>query len=431
MKPTIELSMIVKDGAPVLGRCLASVAPFVDRIVIGDTGSSDESKSIARGFGAEVIYIPWEQNFAYARNRVLEQRKCDWILVLDADEMLDPAGAAAIRALLDAREIFAYHNWRWNYLRDTSTRIGYQAARPNPVLVEESRSYPAYVALPTTRLFRNHPGIYYEGCVHETVTRRLAALQLATARAGFVVHHFGHAEDAPEERHQKDVLYQALAAKKLKANPGDPQAWMEQGQAELEQAHRPAIALTCFERVCQLSPGSAAGWLYAGMCLVRLNRSAEALERLERAAKLGLRNAVFYQAVGDAHFHAGSYTQAREAYAQLARLGEASPLSEAKLGACEVHLGQASSGIRRMQQAVASAPAFVELYDILATGALLVGDLALAAQTAEARIRMGNPTQFHAQLAALIEAQMRARSTPASNAAPPSTATTVPEPGVN
>lgn len=406
MEPTLEVSMIVKDGAPVLGRCLRSVASFVDRIVVGDTGSADGSAEIARGFGAEVIAIPWEQDFSRARNRVLERRKCDWILVLDADEMLDETAGARIRDLIKAENVAAYHNPRWNYTRDTSTRLGFQSARPNPVLIEEARPYPAYVPLPTTRLFRNHPGVYYEGCVHETVTRRLAALQLGTAPASFVVHHFGHAEDAETDRQRKNDLYQDLGAKKLKANANDPQAFIELGFAELEHSRRPAVALAHFERACELSPLSAVGWLFAGVCQLRLMKLPEAMARLERAASLGLRNAVYYQALGDVHFHAARYAQAREAYATVAAMGEDSPLTEAKLGASEVHIGEVEQGIQRMRQAVISAPAFGELYDILAAGALLGGHIELAARTAEARLNVGKPTEFHFQLAVLLKAKL-------------------------
>ena len=399
--------MIVKDGAPVLARCLRSVSSFVDRIVFGDTGSTDESPAIARAFGAEVISIPWEQDFSLARNRVLAHRKCDWILVLDADEMLARSAGARIRELIESQNVYAFHNPRWNYMRDTSTRLGFQAARPNRFVIEESRPYPAYVPLPTTRLFRSHPGIYYEGCVHETITRRLAALGLASARADFVVHHFGHAEDADLERQKKNDLYQALGEKKLAANANDAQAFIEMGLAELENSRRPAVALAHFERACELSPHSAVAWLFAGVCLVRLMRLPEAFQRLERAADLGMRNAVFYQALGDANFHAQRYGEAREAYAQVACLGEGSPLTEAKQGAAEVHLGSAEQGIRRMRQAVADAPSFGELYDILAAGALLGGDMELAAQTAEARLRVGKPTQFHYQLAEMLQAQWK------------------------
>jgi hypothetical protein len=409
MKPTIELSMIVKDGASVLGRCLGSVSSFVDRILVGDTGSADESCAVAREAGAEVVRIPWEQDFSRARNRLLELRKCEWILVLDADEMLDRSAGARIPELIERRDADAYDNWRWNYMRDASTRLGFQPARPNPILIEEARPYPAYVPSFTTRLFRSHPGVYYEGCVHETVTRRLAAVGLTAARADFVIHHFGHAEDAEADRLKKNDLYQALGERKLEANPDDPQTLFELGLAELEHSRRPAIALTYFERACRLDSQYAAGWLFAGVCLVRLAKLPEALERLQRAASLGLRNAVYYQALGDAHFHAARYADAHAAYAQVAALGEASPLSAAKLGASEVHLGSVQEGIRRMQEAIASAPAFGELYDILAAGALLGGELEVAAQTAEARLRLGKPTEFHLRLAAILEAQLGSR----------------------
>ncbi|HEX4032252.1 MAG TPA: glycosyltransferase [Terracidiphilus sp.] len=407
MKPTIEVSMIVKDGAATLARCLKSVSTFADRIVVGDTGSTDESAAIARAGGAEVIAIPWEQDFSRARNRVLEQRKCDWILVIDADEMLDASAAARIRTAMEHPEASAFHNWRWNYMRDTSTRLGFQLARPNPMLLEAARSYPAYVPLPTTRLFRSHPGIYYEGCVHETVTRRLTTLQLVTRFADFIVHHFGHAEDEEMDRQRKNDLYQLLGEKKLRENADDPQALIELGMAELENARRPAVALEHFERACRLSPASGVGWLFAGICMVRLSRLNEALERLKCAAGLGMRNALFFQAAGDAYFHGGRYSEACAAYAQVAVLGEGSPLSEAKRGAAEVHMGRAKEGIERMRRAVASAPAFSELYDILATGALLGGDMKLATEAAQTRLTMGKTTEFHQQLASVLQAQMQ------------------------
>lgn len=392
-----------------LARCLKSVSLFADRILVGDTGSTDESVEIARALGAEVISIPWEEDFSRARNRVIEHRKCDWILVLDADEMLDASAGARIRTAIERPGVDAFHNWRWNYMLDTSTRLGFQVARPNPMLIEESRPYPAYVALPTTRLFRSHPGVYYEGCVHETVTRRLAALEMVTKFADFVVHHFGHAEDAELERQRKNDLYQLLGERKLKANGDDPQALIEMGMAELENARRPVVALEYFERACRLSPASGVAWLFAGVCLVRLSRLPEALDRLGRAANLGMRNALFYQAAGDAYFHGGRYAESCAAYAQVAAMGEDSPLSEAKRGASEVHLGRGQEGIGRMRRAVASAPAFSELYDILATGALLGGDVELAAETATARLRMGNTTEFHEQLAAVLRAQLEQR----------------------
>jgi tetratricopeptide (TPR) repeat protein len=407
--PTIELNMIVKNGAAAgLARCLTSVAPFIDRILIGDTGSTDATPDIVREFDAEFLHLPWENDFARARNRVLAHRRCDWILVLDADEMLDHHGARQIRTLLDAPDIFAYDNWRWNYMRDSHTRLGSQSPRANPSVLEESRAFPAYVPSLTTRLFRSHPGIDYEGCVHETVTKRLAALGLRSGHADFIVHHFGHAEDPESARLRKNDLYQSLSQKKVSSDPRDPQALFELGLGELEHLRRPAAALSLFEQACVLSPGYAVAWLFAGVCLVRMGNAPEALRRLARAAELGLRNSVFWQTLGDARFYTGRYAEARAAYTAATHQGEAAPLSLAKLGASEVHLGLTNQGLRRIESAIASDPGFPELYDILAAAALLAGDLRLAAQTNQTRMRLGNTTEFHTRLAALLHAQTAA-----------------------
>jgi tetratricopeptide (TPR) repeat protein len=404
-RPTLELSMIVKDGAATLERCLQSAAPVVDRIVIGDTGSTDNSAAIARRFGAEVIAVPWEQDFARARNAVLQHGQCDWALVLDADEMLDDRAVTAIESLIARQTVAAYDVWRWNYVRESHIRSGDQAPKANPGIVEAARSFPAYVLSLNTRLFRRHPKIYFEGCVHETVAGRLEKFRLPRAQASaFVIHHLGQGEDSTETRQRKNELYQELGLKKLEANPHDPRASYELGLGELEHYRRPAEALKYFELACELDPKFVPAWLYAGICLVRLNRLPEAKERLSKARRLGPRTAVLEEAFGDACFHSGHYEQATHYYASAQALGCASALTKAKLGASEVCIGLVDQGLRRLEMAVASEPEFSELYDILVAAAVKGGKLALAAEAAEKRLTMGSPEEFHFQIAVELRA---------------------------
>ena len=263
--PTVELSMIVKDGGSDLARCLKSAAPFVDRIVVGDTGSVDNSRDIAREIGAEVLDIPWENDFAKARNRVLDNRKCDWILVLDADEMLDPLSGGNIRKLIREQDIYACHHVRWDYVTESISRIGSQSARKNTFRLEESRPYPAYVPVPVVRLFRNHPGIYFEGSVHEMVYNSVAALGLPAAKADIVLHHFGYVRDSEEKRRSKNDLYHAIGESKLRRAPNDVQALIEFGVSHLEHHKNPEAALTYFTRAREIDPTCAQAWLYSGV----------------------------------------------------------------------------------------------------------------------------------------------------------------------
>ena len=111
--PSIELSMIVKNGASTLARCLESAHSAVDEIVIADTGSTDGSAQIARSYGARVIEVPWEDDFSKARNAALRHGRCDWVLFLDADELLDTEEAKGIASLLADPAVLGYDVRIW------------------------------------------------------------------------------------------------------------------------------------------------------------------------------------------------------------------------------------------------------------------------------------------------------------------------------
>ncbi len=403
MQPcSLELSMIVKDAAAVLPRCLQSVAGLVDRIVIGDTGSTDNSVEIARSFGADVVHVTWEKDFARARNAVLKQAQCDWILVLDADEMLDPKAFEDIRRLLQQPSVFAYQSWIWNYVRQLDFRCGGQQAMLNPGVMEQARTYPGYVRSLNTRLFRRHPGIYFEHCVHESVIPRLDALGLCRQPAAFVIHHFGYAEEHTDSRKKKDTSYYQLALQKVRTSPDDSQAQLEAGMGELDHAHDPASALPYFLRVCAMEPGNATGWLYAGVCHTRLGGYAEAMDELSRAAILDPLNPLMHRSLGDACFHSAHYAAARDAYTRGLSLGDAASLSQAKLGAALVQLGQHAEGLQMLESAIEKEPLASELYDILASTAFLAGKYDKACSAAQKRLAMENVKEFHFVLAATL-----------------------------
>ncbi len=88
--PRISLCMIVRDEQECLLRCLESAKPFVDEMIIVDTGSTDDTVAIAESFGAKVVHQPWMDDFSAARNRSIAEATGDWILALDADETLSP-----------------------------------------------------------------------------------------------------------------------------------------------------------------------------------------------------------------------------------------------------------------------------------------------------------------------------------------------------
>lgn len=95
----LSLCMIVKNEEDVLERCLTSTLSFVDEIIIVDTGSTDQTKQIASRFTKHIYDFPWTDDFAAARNFSFSKATGDYIMWLDADDVITPANANKIHAL--------------------------------------------------------------------------------------------------------------------------------------------------------------------------------------------------------------------------------------------------------------------------------------------------------------------------------------------
>lgn len=142
----LSLCMIVRDESEVLARCLESIAPAVDEIVVVDTGSVDDTVEIARSFGARVEPFEWIDDFAAARNRSFELAACPYILWLDADDVVLPAELEKLLDLKPRLEKDVY--WMsYDYRQDLFGACTYRLRRDN--------------------LVRHRPGLRWRSPVHE------------------------------------------------------------------------------------------------------------------------------------------------------------------------------------------------------------------------------------------------------------------------
>ena len=84
----VTLSMIVKNEEETLPIALRSIAPFIERMVIVDTGSTDNTCDVIRSFGADLHHFDWVNDFSAARNFALSKVKTPWAFFLDADDFV-------------------------------------------------------------------------------------------------------------------------------------------------------------------------------------------------------------------------------------------------------------------------------------------------------------------------------------------------------
>lgn len=95
----ISLCMIVKNEGETLERCLSSAQNVVDEIIIVDTGSTDNTKEIASRFTDKIHDFQWIDDFSAARNESFRNATKDYILWLDADDIILPEDIAKFNLL--------------------------------------------------------------------------------------------------------------------------------------------------------------------------------------------------------------------------------------------------------------------------------------------------------------------------------------------
>lgn len=98
---TLTIGILTMNEERRIAACIDSAA-FADQIIVVDSGSSDATVEIATAKGVEVYSYPDWQGFAVQRNRILQHATGDWIFFLDADEVVTPALAQEMRAIVDA-----------------------------------------------------------------------------------------------------------------------------------------------------------------------------------------------------------------------------------------------------------------------------------------------------------------------------------------
>jgi glycosyltransferase involved in cell wall biosynthesis len=215
--PLISLAMIVKNEEATLVHCLESVRPLVDEMVIVDTGSTDSTIEIASGFGAQVRHFQWCDDFAAARNESLKYCKGEWVLILDADEAIDPLDYEKIKSACLNPTADAYDLVQRNYVSGVEFNVLGERPVANKSAYSEGKTIPYYSDNNLFRLARLFDGLVYTGRVHETFELSVAAHGRTIAHLDAVIHHYGKLLVGRDEH--KTQYYLFLAAKEAEKNP--------------------------------------------------------------------------------------------------------------------------------------------------------------------------------------------------------------------
>ncbi len=201
--PTLlSACLIVKNEEKRLPQCLESLKAISNEIIVVDTGSSDRTVDIAKKYQARVFDFEWCDDFSQARNYAIAQAKGKWILVIDADEVLEQSAINPLQKVMQRQDCLAV-----NLLR---SEIATKQAPYSLVL----------------RLFRNHPAIKFAGIYHESIDQSITDLQAQEPHWQVVdveipvLRHYGYTDSEIQIKHKYEFAKQ-LMHKHLESFPND------------------------------------------------------------------------------------------------------------------------------------------------------------------------------------------------------------------
>ena len=423
----LGLAMIVNKGGPQLRLCLGSAAHFTRQIVIVDTSSSSGADtgaertiasasgtsvlSVAQEFGATVVPFPWTDHFGDARNAGLKEMKTDWILVLDADEDLEPGAQAQISSLLEScgKAAGGFHVTSRHYMPTRYVHTLRGISRPNQDQNPRAQTAPSWVETGVCRLFRRNPGIFFTGRIHEKVEPQIYRLGMPIHSANFRIRHYGRLVSA-EDRHAKDRYYYSLCRLSAEEQPQNAEAWLEAGLIAFESIGDMIEAQHSLSRAIAINRNLSVAWLVLARIHLRQGRFLEALRASDcvpDAPPLGMLKQV---SRGDAFHALNRLREAQRAYRKALDLGRQSPELqscsslldiESKLGYTNISLGFIEPGLDRLRRASEQAPHSFGIQERLMKGYLLAGRIRDAAEISSAIARTFRDPRLYIRSAAI------------------------------
>jgi glycosyltransferase involved in cell wall biosynthesis len=278
----LALVMIARDEGPRIARALDSARPHVDRMIVLDTGSADDTVAVARGCGAQVHAFTWCDDFSAARNAALAHSDADWNLVLDADEWLEAPVTG-----LDAAALPAAPARRFIGQAQVASEI-------------EQTDGPTVVRSWIPRILPR--GATYSGRIHE----QPHAAGVETVRLEVRIGHDGYMPDALARKADRNEV---LLLREVEADPGDGYLWFQLGK-EHQARERWAQSAECFVQAFNLCPPAAP---YRHALVVRAITVLKMADRLDEAIALAdseltnwPRSPDFFFVVGDLYLERAS-----------------------------------------------------------------------------------------------------------------------------
>jgi glycosyltransferase involved in cell wall biosynthesis len=332
---TVSLCMITKNEVAGIGACLHWAKPLVNEIIVVDTGSSDRTKDVAKIFGAKTFDYAWCEDFAAARNFSLDNAQGEWILIIDADELIASCDHEAFRNLVaeNCGRRIAFSIETRNYTNIANT-IGWHA---NNGQYPQHETGLGWFPSRKVRLFPNKKQVRFCHPVHEQVEIALKNCDIPICDCRIPVHHYGELNEAKKQKKAK--------------------VYFQLGYAKLEKFGHD------FQAIRELA--SQAG---------QIELWSEAIQLWEHLLKTYPNNAEAYINISSAYWHLGAYEKALAAAYKSLILNSSSREAKYNAAVSLLMLNRITDAIKILEEIVASDAEYLPAQFMLAVSYICRGD---------------------------------------------------------
>ncbi len=270
-KPRLSLCMIVRDNETTIRPCLESIRPWVDEMIVIDTGSNDRTPKICEELGAIVHHWAWRDDFAAARNESLRYATGDWIFWMDSDDTILPECGRKLRALAEAE----HPPNLWGFVM--------QVHCPGP----SDNGHQDVTVVDHIKLFCNRPDLRFEHRIHEQILPAIRREGGEVAFTDVYVVHSG-SDHSAEGRIRKLERDFRLLGLDLEERPNHPFVLFNLGMTHADCQHR-AEAVHWLTRCLEVSRPEESHVRKAHALLVSVlyqqQRFQEAFEACQKARR--------------------------------------------------------------------------------------------------------------------------------------------------
>lgn len=345
---SISLCMIVKNEENCLERCLQSVQGIVDEIIIVDTGSTDKTKEIAKRYTQHIYDFKWINDFSAARNYALSFASSEYILQLDADELLQ-----------DPQKELSELDKDFYYLR-----------------IKNDLGSGMFLSHQFIRIFKNSSDIRYTGALHEQVSGDYP-MERYGSLSSVVIFHEGYKAHLVKSK-QKTQRNLNILLEEIKEKPTAFTYYNLGMQYIIEEKYNDAL------KALKKSYSLGTHFAFSQKVILDIMKCLQALGHYHEAIIIGEDAVILYEEVPDYWYQMGlvymdwgMLKDAERCFKKCLEIGEenthklvqhydgtGSYLAQAKLAEVKLALGDTENAVQSILSAVKDSPDTLALFDI-------------------------------------------------------------------